>query len=77
MPPNHEAPPQLEDALARIEQAKANYRSFANEMEKFFYEYIGGMLKGFEDEKNFVIQLRHPKESEVKGAPGVLVGQIV
>ena len=36
------------------------------------------MVKGFDGEsENFVLQLRHPKESNVKGRPRVLISQIV
>ena len=62
----HKAPQQLADAWARIEQAHDNYLSFGKAIHHFWYEYIGGMLKGFDvDTDNFVLQLRHPKENEV------------
>ena len=74
---NQETPPELEDAKARIEQAKENYTSLAEELEKFLYDYVGGMIKGFDKEtENFVIQLRHPKEGNIRGRPRVLVSQI-
>lgn len=74
----HEAPPELADALARIEQAKENFISLTREMNKFLYDYIGGMVKGLDRETgNFVLQLRHPRESTVTGTPKVLVAQIV
>ena len=75
MPQPQEPPSQLVDALARVAQAKANYIAFANEIQVFLYEYVGGMIKGEGDD--FAIQLRHPKESEVSGPAKVLVGQIV
>ena len=77
LPQYHGTPPQLEDAVARIEQAKENYRSLAQEMEEFLYNYVKGMVKGFDPEsENFVLQLRHPKESNVKGRASVLISQI-
>ena len=72
-----EAPPELTDALARIEQAKNDYSSLAREMEAFLYEYVKGMIKGFDRESgDFTIRLRHSKDSNVSGAPQVLVAQI-
>ena len=74
----HEAPPELVDALTRIDQAKANYIALASEMEAFLYKYIEGMVKGWDKESEvFVIQLRHPTDNVVTGAPRVLVAQIV
>ena len=74
----HETPPELEDAAARIEQAKHNYISLAEELNRFLYDYVKGMVKGFDRESgNFVLQLRHHRESNVKGRPRVLVSQIV
>ena len=43
-----ETPPELEDATARIEQAKHNYVSLAEELNRFLYDYVKGMVKGFE-----------------------------
>ena len=77
-PEKHEAPPELADALARIEQAKENYISLTREMDEFLYRYVKGMVKGLDRKSgNFVVQLRHPKESNVTGPPKVLVAQIV
>ena len=77
-PDMHEAPPELEDALARIDQAKENYISLAREMDEFLYNYVKGMVKGLDRKTgNFVLQLRRPKESNVRGKPRVLVTQIV
>ena len=77
-PDVHGPPPELEDALARIEQAKENYVWLADELNRFLYDYVKGMVKGFDRESgNFVLQFRHPKESNVKGRPRVLVSQIV
>ena len=77
-PDIHETPPELEDATARIEQAKHNYVSLAEELNRFLYDYVKGMVKGFDRESgNFVLQLRHPRECNVKGRSRVLVSQIV
>ena len=77
-PEKHEAPPELADALARIEQAKENYVSLVREMDEFLYRYVKGMVKGLDRKSgSFVVQLRHPKESNVTGRPKVLVAQIV
>ena len=55
----HEAPPELADALARIDQAKENYISLAREMDEFLYNYVKGMVKGLDRKTgNFVLQLR-------------------
>lgn len=52
--------------------------SFVLAMNEFLYDYVKGMVKGFEPgTENFVIQLRHPKDSNVGGRPRVLVVQIV
>lgn len=73
-----EGPPELEDALARIEQAKENYASLAKEVHRFLYRYVKGMKKGLDPKTgNFSIQLRHPRESNIKGRPRLLVTQIV
>ena len=77
-PDINETPPELADALARIDQAKQNYVSLVHEMNKFLYEYIKGMIKGLDlDSGSFELQLRDPKESNVTGMPKVLVTQIV
>ena len=74
----HEAPTELADALARIDQAKENHSSLAREMNAFLYQHVKGMVKGLDRESGgFVLQLRHPKESNVTGTPRVLVAQIV
>ena len=77
-PDAHEAPPELEDALGRIDQAKDNYVSLVHEMNEFLYDYVKGMVKGLDlVTGHFNMQLRHPKESIVKGRPRILVVQIV
>ena len=64
--------------MARLGQAKEDYFGLAHELNEFLYDYVKGMIKGFDrDSGNFVLQLRHPKESTVKGRPRVLAAQIV
>ena len=77
-PDMEETPPQLEDALARLEQAKEDYAFLAQQLNEFLYDYVKGMVKGFNPETGaFDLQLRHPKESNVRGRPRVLAAQIV
>ena len=74
----HDPPPQLVDALARLDQAKENYVSLARELNEFLYDYVKGMVNSQPDENgNFRLTLRHPKESNVRGRSVVLVSQIV
>lgn len=74
----HEVPPQLADSLARIDQARENYVSLVHELNVFLYEYVKGMVKGYDREtEGFVLQLRHPRENNVSGRPVVLISQIV
>ena len=71
-------PAELEDALARIEQAKDSYERLARQLEVFLYEYVKGMVKERDQETgNFVLQFRHPQESNIRGMPLVLVSQVV
>ena len=73
-----ETPSQLEDALARLGQAKEDYFSLVHELNEFLFNYVRGMVKGFDRKTgHFVIKLRHPNESNVRGSPVVLVTQIV
>ena len=70
-------PSELEDALHRLNQAKADFESLHSEIDRFHYEYVKRMVKGHDPVKEaFVVQLRHPRESLVKGRPAVLVTQI-
>ena len=70
-------PSELEDALHRLNQAKADFESLGSEIDRFHYEYVKGMVRGHDPSREaFTIQLRHPKESFVKGRPAVLVAQI-
>lgn len=74
----NETPPQLVDALARLDQARENYMSLAHELNEFLYEYVKGMVRGYNEEtESFVLRLRHPKESFLSGRPVVLTSQIV
>ena len=71
-------PPELTDAWARIDQANENYISLAREMNEFLHKYVEGMVKGLDHESgSYVVQLRHPKESNVTDAPRALIAQIV
>ena len=64
--------------MARLGQAKENYFALTRELNEFLYDHIKGMIKGFDRSTgNFVLQLRHPKESTVGGRPKVLVVLIV
>ncbi len=55
-----------------------DYLSLADEMDKFLYEYVKGMIKGFDRKTgSFVLQMRTPEDSSVTGNPNVLVSQIL
>lgn len=70
-------PLELEDALHRLNQAKADFESLASEINRFHYEYVKGMVRNLGPEgEAFTIQLRHPSDSYVRGRPAVLVAQI-
>ena len=52
--------------------------SLGHELNVFLYNYVKGMVKGFDYKTdNAVIQLRHPRESDVAGSPRLLVTQIM
>ena len=71
-------PPQLEDSLARIDQARENYKFLQREINKFLYKYVEGMEKGFNPNTgNFRIRLRHPKDRNINRRARVLISQIV
>lgn len=73
----NESPSQLEDTLARIADAKADYEALADESDKFLHDYYQSMMKGFDDESRaFILDIRHPKESIVQGRPAVLVTKV-
>ena len=77
-PEKHEAPPELADALVRIEQAKENYISLVREMDEFLYKYVKGMVKGLDRESgSFVLKFGIQRKAIVTGRPKVLVAQIV
>ena len=76
-PDPRQTPPELEDAMARIEQAENNFVSLAEEMHRFLYDHIKGMIGRFDQETGgFNLYVRHPKDRNVKGSPRVLVSQI-
>ena len=74
----HNAPERLLGAWTRLYRAKENYESLTSEVNEFLYNYVKGMLKGWDPEsENFSLQLRHPKDSRMTGRPGALVVDIV
>ena len=75
---SHGPPAQLQDALARISEAKSDYNELVIELDKFVVNYVKGMLKGFAKGSNdFQMEARPPEESIVRGRPTVLLSQIV
>ena len=71
-------PEQLAGAWTRLYRAKENYDALTEEITKFLYEYVKGMVRGWNPETGvFDIQLRHPKESIMTGRPQALVVDIV
>ena len=71
-------PEQLVDAWTRLYRAKENYDALNEEVMQFLYDYVKGMVKGWDPDKgSFVLQLRHPRESIMKGRPRALVVDIV
>ena len=74
----HNAPDQLADAWTRLYRAKENYDVLTVEAMNFLYEYVKGMVKGWNPEtEGFVLQMRHPKEDTITGRPRALVVDIV
>lgn len=63
--------------MARVDQAKQNWFELGRELQEFLYEYVRGMVRGFDRQGNMTLQMRHPDESIIGGRPKVLVGQIV
>ena len=73
-----QVPPELEDVVARIDRAKESYVSLVNELDDFMYRYVEGMVNGRDPATgNFLLRLRHPKDSVVRGRPLILVAEIV
>ena len=71
-------PEQLADAWTRLYRAKENYDALTDEVTKFLYEYVKGMVKGWNpDTGGFVLQLRHHRDSTITGRPQALVVDIV
>ena len=71
-------PGQLADAWTRLYRAKENYDVLVEEVRKFLYEYVKGMIRGWNPEtEGFVLQLRHPNERIMTGKPRALVVDIV
>ena len=73
-----EAPEQLADAWTRLYRAKENYDALVDEAMNFLYEYVKGMVKGWDPEGGgFVLQLRDGQASILTGRPRALVVDIV
>ena len=71
-------PTQLVDAWTRLYRAKENYEALTREVDNFLYEYVKGMIKGWNPEQqSFVLQLRHPRDSVMTGKPRALVVDII
>ena len=71
-------PEQLADAWTRLYRAKENYDALTDEVTKFLYEYVKGMVKGWNpDTGGFVLRLRHHRDSIITGRPQALVVDIV
>ena len=74
----HNTPEQLLNAWTRLYRAKENYDTLADEVTNFLYEYVKGMVRGWNPEsEGFVLRLRHPRDSVMTGKPQVLVVDIV
>ena len=70
-------PKELDDALARIEMSKRDFRSLRNELEKFLYDHIRGMIRDEKPEDGaFTLRLRRFEDRIVKGVKSVFVAQI-
>ena len=72
------APEQLADAWTRLYRAKENYDALQEEITKFLYEYVKGMVRGWNPEtRTYVLRLREARESRMTGRPQALVVDIV
>lgn len=73
-----EAPEQLADAWMRLYRVQENYKALVAESEKFLYEYVKGMVKGWDPvSESFVLQFRDEQASILPGRPRALVADIV
>ena len=73
-----EVPEQLADAWTRLYRAKENYDALIAETMNFLYEYVKGMVKGWDPQRaGFAIQLRDEQASILTGRPRALVVDIV
>ena len=71
-------PKQLVDTWTRLYRAKENYDALNHEVTNFLYEYVKGMVRGWNPAtKSFDLRLRHPRESIMVGKPRMLVVDIV
>ena len=74
----HNVPEQLVDTWTRLYGVKENYDALNHEVTNFLYEYVKGMIRGWNPEtESFGLQFRHPRESIMAGKPRVLVVDIV
>lgn len=67
----------LEDARQRIESAMVNHVRFVHSSREFLHDYVKGMLKGFDENGAFCVQLRKPADGRITGRPRVLAAEIV
>ena len=59
-------------------RAKENYDALTEEVTKFLYEYVKGMVRGWDPETaGFVLQFRHSRESTMTGRPQALIVDIM
>lgn len=67
----------FDDARERIESAADKHGDFLLTCEQFVYEYVKGMIKGFDGQGDFSVQLRKPEDSEMTGRPRMLAVEIL
>lgn len=67
-------PEQLNDAWTRLYRAMKIYDAFVNEVDTFMYNYVKGIVKGWDPEtESYVLQFRYASDSKLKGKPLALV----
>ena len=73
-----EAPEQLADAWTRLYRVQENYNALVVESNNFLYEYVKGMVKGWDPvSESFVLKFRDQQASILTGRPRALVADIV
>ena len=73
-----DVPKQLVDTWTRLYRVKENCDALDGEITSFLYEYVKGMIRGWNPEsESFVLQLRHPRDSVMTGKPRALAVDIV